>query len=286
MIKKCSINDIKEIVDFVYRKNNKPEHNSAFCSLKYDTIQKDFVNTLESEIHAVVGYYKDDTLIGVISFYVDEEKQIADCIGPFVEGDYCKLAKAMIDYVKPLFKQSLSLNFFFDKRNIECILLMDLICAENKGNESILTLKRDNYKKQEFAVSVEKLTPEYEDQLIELHDFIFPDVYVSGKDIIQSIGINRQVFCIIENGRLSGYSVLKTPSVGTKATAEVIGVDEGFRRKGYGRALLNAVVKEAFNQSNIDEIHLVVENINQNAIELYYSLGFELHVENCFYQAK
>lgn len=190
---------------------------------------------------------------------MDEEKQTADCVGPFVEGDFCKIAKEMLDYAKALYKQSLCIYFFFDKRNIECIAFMDLICAENKGDESILTLKRDNYKKQEFNISVEKLISEYEDQLIELHDSIFPDVYVSGKDIIQSTGINRQVFCIIENGHLCGYSVLKTPSVGIKATAEVIAVDENFRSKGYGKALLNALIKESFSHSGIDEIDLVVK---------------------------
>ncbi|MPM86563.1 hypothetical protein SDC9_133652 [bioreactor metagenome] len=68
MIKKCSINDIKQIVDMVYRKNNEPEHNSAFCYRQYDPIQHDFMNCLTSDNNAVVGYYKDDTLAGVISF--------------------------------------------------------------------------------------------------------------------------------------------------------------------------------------------------------------------------
>lgn len=287
MIKKCSVNDIKQIVDMVYRKNNEPEHNSAFCYRQYDAIQRDFMNCLTSDNNVVVGYYKDDALIGVISFYVDEEKRTADCGGPFVEGDFCKIAKETLDYAKTLYKKQLCFNFFFDKRNIECMSLMNLICAENKGNESVLALNRNDYIKQEFAAPVEKLLPEYTAQLIELHDSIFPGVYVSGKDIIQFIGINREVFCIIDNGCLIGYSVLKTPPYGgITATAEMIAVDEKYRGKGYGRTLLNAVVKEAFSHSGIDIVDLVVENANQNAIELYSSFGFKLQVENCSYQLK
>lgn len=287
MIKKCSVDDIKQIVDMVYRKNNEPEHNSAFCFRQHDSIQQDFMSSLASDNDAVIGYYEGNTLIGVISFYVDEEKQTADCGGPFVEGDFCRIAKEMFDYAKKLYKKQLCFNFFFDKKNIECMSFMNLIGAENQGNESVFTLNRSDYKKQEFGVSVEKLSPEYATQLIELHDSIFPGMYVSGKDIVQSNGVNRKVFCIINNGCLIGYSVFKTPPYGgTTATAEIIAVDEKYRGKGYGRILLNAIVKEGFSHSGIDRVDLVVEDANQNAIELYSSFGFKLQVENCFYQVK
>lgn len=72
----------------------------------------------------------------------------------------------------------------------------------------------------------------------------------------------------------------------TIVNLEVIAVDENFRSKGYGKALLNALIKESFSHSGIDEIDLVVENVNQTALGLYYSFGFELKVENCFYQEK
>lgn len=127
---------------------------------------------------------------------------------------------------------------------------------------------------------------EYTNQFIKLHDTIFPGVYISGKGIIQSIGADRQIFCAIKDSKLIGYSVLKTYKNSQNVTAEVISVDENYRHKGYGRALLNKLLEAALSDATIKTVNLIVDKVNKNALALYYSMGFELYIENCCYIAK
>lgn len=284
MIRICTSNDIQQIVDLAFAKNNQPEHNSAFCYKEYNSIQQDLLKMMESKVNAVIGYFEEETLIGVIGICVDEEKHTADCCGPFVAvEDFASIAKLLFDYVKNYFKQNLKYNFFFDSRNRDYIAFMDVIHAENQGNECCLTLKRENYKRKSYGINIIPLPVEYVNDFMSLHNTIFPDVYVSGMDIINSIGQSRKVFCIIENEILIGYSILKRAINNSRATAEIIAIDKKQRGKGYGKALLNELAKQAFCVENVEFLNLVVENININAMNLYCTFGFELVAENCFY---
>lgn len=287
MIRIAAIEDIPQIVDLVFMKNNQPQHNSAYCCKEYDAIKRDFLSMIESKQNAVVAYFEEETLLGVLGVIVDEEKSTADCCGPFVAvEDFVGISAKMLEYARDHFNAGLKYYFFFDTRNRSCIDLMNAIRAENQGNEFILTLKRDNFIKKEHAVSIVPLPGEYWNSFVNLHDTVFPDIYVSGRDITNSIGENRKVFCIIEDKNVVGYGVLRRTANSSRATAEVIAVEESKQGNGYGRALLNELAKQAFGDESVDILDLVVENTNTNALNLYYSVGFQLNVENCFYIAK
>jgi len=68
------------------------------------------------------------------------------------------------------------------------------------------------------------------------------------------------------------YGPIERP-YGVTAFIYYLKVDEGFRRKGLGKAALLEIEKEAAN-SNINQIELFVFSDNFPAIELYKSLGY------------
>lgn len=286
MVRKCTADDLNQMIELAYKKNNEPTHYSAFCYKSHEQIEKDFHEGLNSKNNVYVGYFENDILKGMLCCFIDEEKNNADCCGPFVNGDFSKISKEMLDYMKSLVTPSMNYKFFFGKSNIECASFMELINAENQGNEFQLILKRKNYKKAASSIQVNLLPTEYTNEFIKLHDSIFPGIYVSGKDIIKSRGFGREIYCVIENSKLIGYSVLQTYDDPKKATAEVISVHENYRHKGYGRALLNKILEVALSNNSTETIHLIVDKVNKNAFDLYYSMGFELLVENCCYIAK
>lgn len=286
MVRKCMINDLDQMIELAYRKNNEASHYSAFCYSKREKIQKEFSQGLNSEDYICVGYFENNELKGLLCCFIDGERNNADCSGPFVDGDFNKISEEMFEYIKSLASPSMNFTFYFGKKNTECASFMELIGAENQGNEYQLELKRLNYKKFESPIHTSILPIEYKNQFIRMHDTIFPDVYISGKGIVSSIGIDRQVFCIIENYKLIGYSVLKTYENSRKATAEIISVDEKHRHKGYGRALLNKLLEVALSNNSIESINLIVDKVNENALMLYYSVGFEMSIENCCYITK
>jgi len=82
------------------------------------------------------------------------------------------------------------------------------------------------------------------------------------------------------DGVFAGYGVLKYTSDIKHITAEIFAVKKEKRGKGYGWALLNAVVDSAFYKYNGNVVDLMVEKLNTNARDLYYSCGFKLSVEN------
>ena len=286
MIRECTIEELQHIADFVHTKNSDPEQSSAYCSRTYDAIYNDFSNLILSDEHMVIGSFENGQCTGVVALYVDVERNCADCIGPFADGDFHRVGKAILDYFQSVNHKGLSLNFFFDRRNTNCLSLMEMIKAEDNGNESILILKREDYCPYEGEVATEPLVSSFEQQLMDLHDSIFPDNYLSGTELLASSGKNRKIYTISGSGELFGYSVLRTPTSGTRATAEVIAVHEKHRKLGYGKALLDAVVSSAFSSGEFESLDLVVENVNHHARQLYHSVGFKLLTENCSFMLK
>jgi ribosomal protein S18 acetylase RimI-like enzyme len=124
----------------------------------------------------------------------------------------------------------------------------------------------------------------FRDEFIGMFSNIFPDSYIPAESVIESIGKERDVFCVLdESGAFVGYGVLKRYADSSHATAEIFGVDEKKRGRGYGWAVLNAVLDCALNKYNADTVDLVVDKLNVHARELYYSCGFKLTVENAAY---
>lgn len=286
MIRKCVYDDLNQMIELAFWKNNDDSHFSAFCPCKRDKIQEEFAEELNSKEHIYVGYFEKDVLKGLIFCYIDNDRNNADCGGPFVDGDFSKISKEMFEYMKSLVNSPIKYTFYFGKSNAECISFMELIRAENQGNEFQLKLKRENYKKIVSSIHVDVLPVEYTNQLIKLNDTVFPEGYISGNGIIQSIGVDRQIFCAIKDSKLIGYSVLKTYKNSQNVTAEIISVDENHRHKGYGRALLNKLLEVALSNDSIKTVNLIVDKVNENALALYYSMGFELYIENCCYIVK
>ncbi len=60
----------------------------------------------------------------------------------------------------------------------------------------------------------------------------------------------------------------------TWLSISTIVVDENFRGKGIGKALLNNLYEWA-NENNVDEVELTVFSFNKSAIEFYKKNGFE-----------
>lgn len=286
MIRECTQEDIVKITNLVFELNNRPEHYCAYCCKESDSIENDFMQLITNENHRVLGEFDGNMLTGVMGFFVDDEKTTADCVGPFVKGgDFMKSAFSMFLFAKRLIQKPLRYNFFFDRRNYECLKLMGFIGAVNKGNECILNLKRKKYHGGTYDADIIPLPMEYADRLIALHDSVFPNVYLSGRELIDSLDDYNQIFCAMKNDSMVGYSMLKVDPKSTVASAEFLAVGKIYRGQGYGRALLDALVSHAVGYDFVNSVDLVVENSNKIALKLYSSFGFELKVENCYYAA-
>ena len=81
-------------------------------------------------------------------------------------------------------------------------------------------------------------------------------------------------YCVVLQGQLIvGYSGVMF--VGDECEFLTIAVDENYRNRGFGAALIKAMVGLA-KKLNKKAMYLEVREDNYNAIELYKSMGFEL----------
>jgi len=265
-----------------FERNNLSESNCAFCSKSKENIREDFEFIMDNPNCLLVGYFVDDILTGILGCFMNPDNNWVDCSGPFFKNEWDHgHAKNMFLYAKTTLSKAVRFNFYFNAKNENCHQLMEVLSAERQDNEYILVLDRTDYKPQHIKHHVVKYVNDYENQLIQLHDNTFHDVYVTGKDIVKAINKTREVFCVLdEDGSFAGYGVLKYADAKKHLTAEIFAVKEEKRGKGYGWALLNTVVDSAFSKHSGNVVDLVVDKLNTNARNLYYSCGFKLAVEN------
>lgn len=273
--------DIEELTQFAHRINSIVEHSSTFCSNKLENIQRDIQDSISS--NTAIECRQDNQLIGVLICYVDQEKSNADCsllLDPDVA--YENIAAKLFEFMRNQLSPSIKYTFFFPKENKDYKDFLDTIGAKREVNEYSLLLKRGDEKLPTHSLTITDLAMENYTQFIELHDDIFPDVYISGKDIIDDIGNLHFAYTIVDNEQIVAYSILKLKG-SKRATAEVVAVRECLRGKGYGRIILSHLVKTALETYGMDYVDLIVDCDNENALHLYLDLGFKIESENCCY---
>lgn len=282
MIKKCEKNSLEQCIDIAFIQNGLPQNNCAYCSKSVENIRKDLEFIINDTNCLMVGYFNDDVLTGILGCFVNGNNNWVDCCGPFFKNQYNQdVAKDMFLFAKSYLSDAARFNFYFNVENKNIHELMLMLGANRQDNEYILSIERSDYKPQQIKKHIVKYIDIYEKDVITLHNECFPDVYVDGRNLISAIGKTREMFCALdENDEFVGYGVLSFDNDRQRLVAEIFAVRKEKRGKGFGWALLNTVVDYGFTKYNGNKIDLVVDKLNNNARELYYSCGFKLKIEN------
>jgi len=288
VIKECSSEHLQQCTNIAFLWNNQPESNSAYCPKSKESIYADFSFIIDSPESMLIGFFDNDSLSGVLGCFMNPENNWVDCAGPFFLNDWNQeVAYAMFTYAKSKLAKAARFNFFFDTRNENLHLLMETLSAVRNDNEYILLLQKSDYKPQQVKHNIVPYSGDYENDIIKLKNDTWADSYITDNDLISSIDSDRDIFCALdENGAFVGFGILKRYDNSSCATAESFVVSENARGNGYGWALLNKVVDHAFSRYDASTVNLVVDRLNTNARDLYFSCGFKLDVENSAYCIK
>ncbi|MCL2081233.1 MAG: GNAT family N-acetyltransferase [Oscillospiraceae bacterium] len=287
MVQQCGTEHLSQCVEIAFKRNNMPESSCAYCPKTKDSINDELAFIIGDTDCLMTGYFVEENLAGMLGCFVNPDNRWADCIGPFFMDEWNQdFAYEMFMFAKETLSETARFNFYFNSKNKDYHQLMKRLSAERGDNEYMLLLAKPDYKPQNIKARVVKYSSGYESDIIQLHDATSPDMYITGNDIISSVNKSREVFCVLDDeDSFAGFGVLKNN--GSKdLTAEVFAVKPDKRGKGYGWALLNAVVDSAFNKHNGDTVYLIVDKLNTRARDLYYSCGFKLAVENEAYHIK
>ncbi|MED4129419.1 N-acetyltransferase [Shouchella miscanthi] len=281
---------LTEVAAFISNLNSLPEHHVGFCGKKKEEI----LHTLEEDfgdipaVDAFVLAIGDEKTVGVCGFDADIQRGSAEIWGPFVNA---KQAAKVIELLwtsllLEMPKSIKTVELFPEKKNTGVLTFAKEFDFSNGSDQTILTCFNHTFmhKKVKSDAIASIQTNEY-NQLIHLHDHLFPKTYLSGNEMIDQLGEASHVFIASdEAGRVTGYvHVEASPDFG-EGSIEFLGVDTNSREKGLGTALLSKGLEWLFSFESIDEITLCVNSANETAIHIYQKLGFHKEHELLSYE--
>ncbi|MDF2542582.1 MAG: GCN5-related N-acetyltransferase [Herbinix sp.] len=287
MIKECNIDQLSDIVQIAFKRNNIPESNSAFCFKDYAAIWDDFSYLINNKQSLMVGYFEQDELIGVTGIFVDVEKKSADWVGPFIEqGDFLTIANAMLAYVEHRLQNVDTYHFFFHNKNIAYKAFMEENNIRYVTNEYSLILHRQNDVIILSDPIVEALPIRFKEKVKAKHNELYQDCFLSGEEMIDSGVAGRKVLCITKQEELVGYGTYHVLKNLNRAAIDILCVLPEYQACGYEESLLGEMIRNIFHDREINIIGLVLETKDIYLIEICQKLKFEITAENCSYERK
>lgn len=240
-------------------------------------------------------YYKNKSFID--KFFIRKLIRLIKYNQEYIGYIWCETYSRKSTRIKDMYIKKEYFNRL-DKNTLS-ILKSDIIICETYENEFSLeligVLDLDRYK----ITNLMKLTDGYNKNYKNVTDGVFrpytvkkdtklrcyiqnevfkddgrPSLYVAdiAFDEVQDYYINELCVFILVNNKEIGYGQV----VINRGTYSIVnlGILEGYRGKGYGRALVNNLIQMARSQG-IQELYIRVEDTNIEAKKLYESLGFK-----------
>jgi ribosomal protein S18 acetylase RimI-like enzyme len=121
---------------------------------------------------------------------------------------------------------------------------------------------------------------------IRLYETLFPEAYYSGERIVQMTGCSHQVFTRAEAGQMRGFVVASLEAGARTGEIQFLGVQEGWRSRGFGRSLLMAGVNWLRAQPGVSAVSLNVREAEAQPRRLYESAGFQARFRGIALQKK
>lgn len=114
------------------------------------------------------------------------------------------------------------------------------------------------------------------DSFIELHNYAFPVTYIDGKNIVQKIDRNHQIYVHANNETVNGYVYVSIDPYAQEGFIEYLAVQPKQRGKGIGQQLLNCALRWCYFDKGVAQVALTVDGKLDNARLLYERAGFRL----------
>lgn len=272
--------EIEALADFVMQLNGRLSFASMFCPNRREQLLGELAFAADDGLLAVST--AQGKFAAACWVYPDDEHENAD-VNLFVAEEFlpcfCKYAAKVFGAVRKKLAFGTKYTFYFPKQNEALFSFLEEIGAVRSVDEFGLLLRREDVRGLVPSFAVTELSPCDYEEFAKLHDEVFPDVYVSGKGVLKTLGTRRRVFVLKESGVLTAYSVLENKSE-KRLCAEIVGVKDGFRHCGRGRTVLSRLIEEAFSDPGVRLVDLIVDCDNENALKLYFDLGFKVEFEN------
>ena len=271
---------LEELVQFVARLNSEGTHHIGFFGEGEADIRASLAECLIPTSDGFRLAYEDQKLVGVFGVDADPEISRAWLFGPLVEhDDWHTVADQLYAEVLALIPAGIrDYDLFCDVQNtrLEGFAVRHGFALGSEN--AVLTLARENYRSTaKGSAAIRPYQEEFFEQLDHLHKTLFPKAYFTARQMVERVDHHRQLFLVVEDGRVAGYHFCKIEPEAESGYVDFIGTDASVRGRGIGADLLAAGVDWMLSAPTTKKINLTVNADNVAARRLYQAFGF--HVE-------
>ena len=240
------------------------------------------------EMKSLFLLYDNNKLISLLSIFMPKENE-AEISAYTLPGHRKK------GYFKILLNKALEelekygpeqLLFVCETQSTDGKKVLKKLGASLSFTEHFLRYIGSSYKcNDEYPSRIQLQQADFKDVLtIEaLYRQIFNDDYSDAKSIVTK--------SLSSDSRIQYIATLDNKPAGTagvsfegdSASIFGLGISPKYQKKGYGKELLNLVVKE-LEIKGIKNIYIEVDSLNENALHLYLKSGFEIELSYDYYR--
>lgn len=262
------------IIETIYELNASHQFYSGYMSKSLQSMTRDIEECITNQ---TILCFEDCQ--SVLTFYVNEMTKTIDIAGPFVKDYDVKKGVTLIQHVINIYPDY-QLNFFFDRKSEYYLSLMNAFNASFQGDETILTLQKEDFKHVSNTLSIDLITRDEKRIIKEMHNHIFPNVYLTSDDLLEKYK-DKYLYVLHDEEKPIGYGLIKLMK--EQAFLEIFAIDEPYRSRGLAKPFISTVLHEAFKHPDMQKIFLVVDDINEIAYQLYQKIGFKIQNQNVSY---
>jgi ribosomal protein S18 acetylase RimI-like enzyme len=277
-IRQAQTEDFENIAKLIVDQNRNPKTHciQSDTGSDYQSVQNEIVR-LDSGVR-FVSAFQNDQFVGTLGCELDEELGRGWVRGPFVvkgTGDWEHTASVLLLGLQGVLPSAIH-------------MLDSFLNIENKqGNDFYLAHGFNELRLVHVYVAASKeeiktpntcvlLQPHQAQNFIALHETVFPQTYATGQRILDKLGEDHKVFVYLHDGEILGYVYAALDADTGDGSIEFIGVHENARGQGIGRQLLQTALQWLFEEKEVPQVMLVVNDNLANARSLYESVGFRL----------
>lgn len=255
-------NNIHEIAEFIYHKNNEPEGFCHLCPKGQEEIFKELTRILaRAEKSLLVLRNEENILQGVFRVLVELEEKYLEMMWGFVREP--SVYESLFDYLRSEYS-GFHLDAVVTKDNKTMFTAYQAQGIRYDEEQILMTL--EEYTPKSVEACIVRYSPEYEDSFRTIHDD--EGLYWTAERMLKALD-RYNVFVAVENGEAVGYIEMTT---GFEENEPIqLLVKPECRGKGYGRALLQTAIEANFPPKMILDVYVN----NTPARNLYVSLGFK-----------
>jgi ribosomal protein S18 acetylase RimI-like enzyme len=219
---------------------------------------------------------REGEMVGVMGSEYDEALGSAWLHGPNVADAYWQATAPLLfsRVVDALPRPISQLNAYLNSENTRGVRFYHEREFEENGYACDYSLAASD-RLMEGHLTCVPLQEEQQEAFIRLYETIFPEGYYSGERIVSMIGRTHQVFTRVDAGALRGFVVTTADAGSTIGEIQFLGVQEGWRGRGFGRNLSMAGVNWLFEQTGVAAVSLNVREEESQPRRLYESVGFQ-----------